>query len=170
MFLILVFVAIYSCNDFFIIVNTNKISGLYKFSSQTLEKSLVKNLDVTGHVMSDCAHYKNNTYLTTLIINGSVTSDLYIVNNNGITIGFSRYDTIDHPVVDNKGDLYAITIINRKFSIINVGLRTSFDIKYQTEDWLDMMFYDKMSKIIYFSCKYDSFMVSYFYYQKLEYF
>lgn len=142
--LLLLFIVVYASYDFSIIARRNEVTSLSRFSSQTLKKSLVKNLDITGDPMFDCTHYKNDTYFTTIIINGSVTNDLYNIDNNGIIKGFKKYDSIEYPVIDNNGDLYAISIIDRRFSIINIGYTNH--IKYKTKDWLDMMFYDKISK------------------------
>lgn len=150
MFLLFVIFQIISTTipNFFIVSTLNKITTLSNFSSYTLQKHPIKILDIRGYSMA-CIDSQYGILLTTLIINHSVTDNLYNISHRGVINWVREYNMMQCPIIDIYGNIYGATIINYKFQIVKLGNPDKIKYTIPHTDWLDLIIYDKQFNLFY---------------------
>jgi hypothetical protein len=129
-----------SAESFYIISTRSDISTLSQFIPQTLTKFPISTLAIQGYPLR-CTDGKYGTLLTTLVINGTITDNLYNISHRGIITGFKAYSTLIATVVDRHGHIYGITIIDTRFCIVEIGYPDKIRYTASHRDWFDFLVY-----------------------------
>lgn len=128
--------------SFYIISTLHDITTLSRFLPQTLTKSLISTLMIQGHPMT-CTDNQYGTLLTTLVINRTVTDNLYNISHHGVITGFKTYHILTDPIIDRQGHIYGVMIIDMKYQIVEIGYPDKIRYTVDKRDWLDLMIYDQ---------------------------
>jgi hypothetical protein len=148
MFLFLLFVGFNYAYDFYIISQQDGRSvTLSEISSSTFNISQGRVLNVLLYMLPNCATHEMNIYFVSIGMGSNNNLTLYCVDYHGNVKNSKSYHSINSPIFDKKGNLYAITV-NYTFKIIQTS---NNQIKYTAPryDWINIITYDRISDLYY---------------------
>lgn len=137
----------YQAYDFYIIT---KIGVLAEISSQTLNISNGKSLNIKHPGILDCTTYGTDISFVNIGWGSSDNYTLYTIDYHGNIKSNISYRIVDDPVYDKDGNLYATSFYNANRGIIQVS---NDKVKY-VFPWVDnvnTIKYDKITKLYYMS-------------------
>ncbi len=91
-----------------------------EISTQTMNVSSVKMLDINPHLLTECATFTTSTYVVAISIISGRPYTIYQLDHHGTVIGIQYHDVIGDLTVDKSGILHGVVTDMIGYRIIRV--------------------------------------------------